>query len=73
MSHRDYPLVRRPKRTEPSLSKLAARCWRANQERFEALAKLKVEPGYKNVDTFKTALYGLMKKYPSADHFRWQS
>jgi len=73
MSHRDYPLVRCPKRTEPSLSKLAARCWRANQERFEALAKLKTEAGYKNVDTFKTALYGLMKKYPSADHFVWKS
>ena len=73
MSHRDYPLVKNPKRQEPSLSKLAARCWKANHERFEALSKLKVEPGYKNACTFKTALYGLAKKYPAADHFVWRA
>jgi len=72
MSHRDYPLMLKPRRGENSLSKLAERCWRANSERFEGLAKLKAEPGYKNVATFKSALYDLARRYPAADHFVWR-
>ena len=51
---------------------LADRCWRANREKFEELAKLKLEPGYKNVATFKSALYDLARRYPAADHFVWR-
>ena len=73
MSHRDYPVVKgASSHTAPTLGKLAERCWRANRERFEELAKLKLEPGYKNVATFKSALYDLARRYPAADHFVWQ-
>ena len=73
MSHRDYPVVRSSSsHSDPTIGKLAERCWRANRERFEELAKLKLEPGYKNVATFKSALYDLARRYPAADHFVWK-
>lgn len=56
-----------------SLRKLASRCWKANADRFESLAKLGAEAGYPNKAAFAAALYRLAKRYPSADHFRWQA
>lgn len=73
MSHRDYPVVRSSSsHSDPTIGKLAERCWRANRERFEDLAKLKLEPGYKNMATFKSALYDLARRHPAADHFVWK-
>ena len=73
MSHRDFPIARKPSREDNSLRKLASRCWKANADRFESLAKLGAEAGYPNKVAFAAALYRLAKRYPSADHFRWQS
>ncbi len=74
MSHRDYPVVRKPKcRADPTIGKLAQRCWKANRAAFEKLAKLPREPGYKDEKTFRVTLYALARNYPAADHFRWMT
>lgn len=72
MSHRDYPVVRKPKcRADPTIGKLAKRCWKANRDAFEKMSKLKREPGYKDEKAFRATLYALARRHPAADHFRW--
>lgn len=69
-SHGGYSVERDVKgKNARSLKKLAAAVWLENKEEFENLAKL---AGYKTVESFSTALYGLAKKYPSAAHFVWE-
>ena len=69
-SHNGYALTKGGTR---NISSLAEKCWRENVEDFEALAELPNDPGFKDVKSYKTALYRLHKKYPSADHFSWKS
>jgi len=56
-----------------NISSLADKCWRENAADFKALAALPKEPGFRDVKSYKTALYRLYNKYPAADHFRWQA
>ena len=69
-SHCSYPLTKGGTQT---ISSLAERCWRNNIEDFEALAMLPDDPGFRDVKSYKTALYRLHKKYPAANHFCWKS
>lgn len=69
-SHDGYVLTKGGAR---NLSSLAEKCWRENAEDFIALASLPNDPGFKDVKSYKTALYRLHKKYPAADHFVWKA
>ena len=68
-SHNGYVLAKGGVR---NISSLAEKCWRDNKQTFDALARLPNEPGFKDAKSYKTALYRLFKKYPSADHFVWK-
>ena len=72
MSHRDYPVVRKPKcRADPTIGKLAKRCWKANRDAFEKMSKLMREPGSRGGTSFRATLFALARPHPAADHFRW--
>lgn len=71
-SHEKFAVVRGDRLGARSLGRLAERVWKQNDERFTALAKLKVAPGYKNIRSLAAKLYKLATAFPEADHFRWE-
>ena len=46
---------------------------RQTRENAWSSHQLGAEAGYPNKAAFAAALYRLAKRYPSADHFRWQA
>lgn len=55
-----------------TLSSLAAAVWAENAEEFARLAKLENEPGYADMNAYRSAIYRLEKKYPASAHFVWE-
>lgn len=71
MSHAEYPISRNSKRGTHTIKKLAARYWKANEDRLEQLAKLPNGAGFKNAESLASTLYRLSKRFPNADYFAW--
>ncbi len=58
MSHAEYPISRNSKRGTHTIKKLAARYWKANEDRLKQLAKLPNGAGFKNAESLASNLWG---------------